>query len=174
MHRSYLIEGDFIYDFEKGVIIRVRKYIGVNGGVKLKAWSYEIAGYFDNYGYCRIMINKKVKRVHRVLYEKYHNIKIPDNKEIDHRDRNRSNNVITNLRMVSRSQNAQNSSLQTNNTSGYKGISFNKREKKWTVSITLKGKRHFLGYFVNLEEAVKKRNEMYEYLNTNRNTVFAP
>lgn len=47
--------------------------------------------------------------------------------------------------------------LVSSNTSGYNGVYFSKRSKKWTAQIGFKGKNHHLGYFTNIQDAVKAR-----------------
>lgn len=70
---------------------------------------------------------------------------------LDHRDRDRTNNRIKNLRPASPSQNTANSRLRSNNTSGFKGVE--KHHKKWRASIRVDGKRKHLGLFVSPDEA---------------------
>jgi AP2 domain len=43
--------------------------------------------------------------------------------------------------------------LSKNNKSGYRGVSWNKQQKKWHVKIGVNGKHVHLGYFKDLEEA---------------------
>ena len=43
------------------------------------------------------------------------------------------------------------------NKSGYKGVCWDKRRKKWEAYIHFKGSKHFLGYFENKEDAIKVR-----------------
>lgn len=71
--------------------------------------------------------------------------------EIDHRDRNGLNNAWSNLREATRSQNGANCGLQSNNTSGYKGVS--KSSGRWAAIIQVNGKRKHLGTFETPEEA---------------------
>lgn len=70
-------------------------------------------------------------------------------KEIDHEDLNPSNNSWTNLRVASRGQNGSNRRKQKNNTSGYKGVHWCKRSKKWFARITVDRKIIYLGHFLN-------------------------
>lgn len=74
---------------------------------------------------------------------------------VDHIDGNKSNNRIDNLRPASVSQNAWNSKKRVNNTSGYKGVSFNApgRERPWMASIGVNGKRKTIGRYETAEEA---------------------
>jgi hypothetical protein len=76
-------------------------------------------------------------------------------KEVDHIDCNTSNNNLENLREVTPSQNQHNRSINKNNTSGHKGVYWEKTVKKWRVRIKLKRKNYDFGFYENLEEAVQ-------------------
>lgn len=82
----------------------------------------------------------------------------PDNKPIiDHIDNNRLNNNLNNLRWATSKENAHNRVLYKNNTSGYKGVYWNKEKKKWYAMICEDYKLKNLGYFDSKEDAIKKR-----------------
>lgn len=49
-----------------------------------------------------------------------------------------------------------------NNRSGYKGIHYHKRAKKWTAQITIKRKQIWLGQYEKKEDAIKARKEAEE------------
>jgi hypothetical protein len=72
---------------------------------------------------------------------------------VDHIDNDKTNNNISNLRFATSKENSQNSKLRSNNTSGHKGIYFNKRAKKWRAHIQIDGININIGYFDNLEDA---------------------
>jgi hypothetical protein len=78
---------------------------------------------------------------------------------IDHIDNNPLNNKIENLRECTISQNQQNSKLSKKNTSGHKGVTWDKATSKWRVQIKLNGKYHYFGLYVNLEDAIKASTE---------------
>ena len=64
-----------------------------------------------------------------------------------------------------------NQKLSSNNTSNYKGVTFDKRSNKWQAQIMINRKNKHLGYFKNLEDAVncrvKKAQELFgEYINS--------
>jgi len=80
-------------------------------------------------------------------------------REIDHIDGNPLNNRVENLREATSSQNSCNAKIQKNNTSGHKGIIWDKERQKWVVRITLEKKTFYLGRYGNLEEAVKVSKE---------------
>lgn len=71
----------------------------------------------------------------------------------EHKDRNGLNNTRENLRIATNSQNQANMRLKKNNTSGYKGVSFRKEERKWEAYIKVNRKRIHLGNFESAEEA---------------------
>ncbi len=60
----------------------------------------------------------------RYIWEEVYGL-IPEGMEIDHINRNRRDNRLENLRLVSRSQNNFNKGKYRNNTSGYKGVTLN-------------------------------------------------
>jgi len=78
---------------------------------------------------------------------------------IDHINRNPLDNRKENLRLCTPGQNRMNSGKKINSKSQYKGVSFNKREKKYKSSITVNKKRIFLGYFKSEKAAAKAYNE---------------
>lgn len=78
---------------------------------------------------------------------------------IDHINRNGLDNRKANLRMATNSQNNANKSLQSNNTSGYKGVCWDKSRKKWIVQIKLNGKRVFYKRYEDLNEAISSYNK---------------
>lgn len=73
--------------------------------------------------------------------------------EIDHKNRNPSDNRWNNLRAATRSSNMANTKRYASNTSGYKGVDFRKDKKKWRASTTIDGKTKFIGYFNSAQEA---------------------
>ena len=78
---------------------------------------------------------------------------------VDHIDRNPLNNHYKNLRWVNMSLNSKNKKTQVDNTSGHKGISYNKRDDVWQVSwyVDLKKKQKA---FKDKDEAITFRLEM--------------
>jgi len=82
-----------------------------------------------------------------------------DNLEVDHIDRDKSNNNCDNLRWVSHSINCYNKNIQSNNKSGYKGVSFDKENNKWISSWVVNGKRN-KKRFDELNDAVLHRQSV--------------
>ena len=73
--------------------------------------------------------------------------------QIDHINGNGLDNRKCNLRFCTIAENRRNVGRQKNNTSGYKGVYFNKRRGKYSSEIMADSKKIFLGYFTTIEEA---------------------
>ncbi len=101
-------------------------------------------------GYVRIetKINNKGVNMSQLLTGK---------NDIDHIDRNPMNNRRSNLREATRSQQGMNRNKQSNNTSGFIGVYWNKRENKWVASLKINNKQKHIGYFVNKNDAIMAR-----------------
>lgn len=82
-------------------------------------------------------------------------------KEIDHKNRNSLDDKIGNLRLASDSQNLVNSRMHSNNTSGFKGIHWDKSRKRWLVSIGFQGKTILVGRFKSIDDARTARTEAF-------------
>jgi hypothetical protein len=54
------------------------------------------------------------------------------------------------------------SKIKSTNSSGYKGVAFDKRRTKWRARITFQKREIHLGYYENVEDAVKARKEAEE------------
>lgn len=107
-------------------------------------------GCLGNDGYIRVKINKKSYLLHRLIFCMFNGY-MPKN--ADHKDCNKSNNRIENLREATPSQNSCNRKIVSNNTSGVKNISWHKLAKKWHVRVTVNKKLLNLGLFEDLELA---------------------
>lgn len=51
------------------------------------------------------------------------------------------------------------STVRKNNTSGVSGVEWQSKEQRWRATICFKGKRHYLGRFARLEDAIKARKD---------------
>lgn len=126
----------------------------------------EIAGRISTHGYYEVRIDGKMQQVHRIMYQ-IHNLleTIDSDLIVDHIDGNRLNNSKNNLRLCTKSQNLCNRGMQSNNSAGYKGISFDKSRNKWQAGIGCNGKRIALGRYDSPELAYeaycKKAKELH-------------
>lgn len=120
---------------EKGVPYSIRTGKQLNGSV-------------NSTGYLQLFTfnNSKPKAylVHRLVWNAFVG-EIPEGFELDHIDRNRTNNALSNLRLVTRQQNRFNSAA--------KGCYYNKSSKKWAAYISIDRKQTHLGLFKTEAEA---------------------
>lgn len=102
-------------------------------------------------GYIVFRIDGRLYREHHLVWL-WHRGVHPKG-ELDHIDHDTTNNRIENLREVTRSENMRNSGRRVNNTSGYKGVTWNTCVNKWVAQIWLNNKRMHLGCFVDPKDA---------------------
>ncbi len=72
---------------------------------------------------------------------------------VDHINGNTLDNRRCNLRACTKGQNQMNMRRNSRNTSGYRGVHWNKKNKKWTAMIRVANKKHYLGLFESVEAA---------------------
>lgn len=122
-------------------------------------------------GYLRLNIEKTLYMAHRAAWL-YITGEFPDH-EIDHIDGDRSNNRWSNLRSATRKQNMENTSLFSCNNSGYRGVTWYKRNQKWGATAFHNGRRHFAGLFDTPEQAASAAKELRDSLFTHHHTSHA-
>ena len=108
------------------------------------------AGTRHHTGYTQLHVKGSLFNAHRIIFLLHHGW-LPD--VIDHIDGNRANDSIENLRAATYQQNLYNMRLKLNNTSGVKGVVWEKQRKKWRVQMSIYGKNTNLGRFNDLELA---------------------
>ena len=114
-----------------------------------------VAGSVDVDGYIKIGVLKHRYRAHRLAWLYTYGTWPKD--QIDHINRSRADNRICNLRDVTHQQNVQNAGNFCNNTSGRKGVYWNKRDSRWSARFLLGDKYLSLGCFKTFDEAVAAR-----------------
>jgi len=107
--------------------------------------------------------NKRGNRLMSREIMKHNGVNIK-NLVVDHIDHNTFNNQMSNLRPATVSQNAANTILAKNNTSGYKGVYWSKQIKRWVARICVNKKNIHLGCSCNLQKMVElydKKAKLY-------------
>jgi len=128
----------------------------------------------DVHGYYTVNLynncHRKKHKIHRLVALAF--IPNVENKEcVDHKDNDKVNNKLENLRWATHQENVQNQSMSKRNTSKVKGVHFDKQNQKWRAVIKFDGKVTHLGYFRTIEEATQvrraKAKELYgDFLNS--------
>lgn len=86
-----------------------------------------------------------------------------DKKEVDHIDGNSLNNRKTNLRVVDRQVNIDNTKVRIDNKIGIRGVSYSSRDKIYVTDFSYHGQRFYFKRWKTLEEAVYCRKFAEEY-----------
>jgi hypothetical protein len=123
----------------------------------------DLAGTLTHDGYIQIMLNGVRRQAHLIIWE-MHNGPIPNGYTLDHIDRVKHHNKLENLRLASVTENRYNTAISSRNTSGYKGVYFDKRRNKWVAQITVNKKQMLLGRFEDPREAAICYNTAAEEL----------
>lgn len=112
--------------------------------------------YIDRKGYVVSGTDKSnFVRLHRLILD------IVDRKiQVDHIKHKKFDNRKSELRIANNGQNQMNKNVQKNASSGYKGVRF--QNGRWSARIHYNKKQIFLGYFDNIEDAIKARKEAEE------------
>lgn len=147
-----------LFQYEEGVLYR---NIATCPTVK----EGDIAGTKSKRGYWDIRVEGKLYRRSRIVYAMHHG-KCPTHLQIDHVNRNKEDDRIQNLRLVTNQENCRNKGIKSTNKSGVTGVYWSKATKKWAASIVADTKERRIGYFDTIEkatEARKKAEKRYGY-----------
>jgi hypothetical protein len=97
-----------------------------------------------------VRINNKHHQLARIIFLMHYGY-LPE--IVDHADCNPMNNDISNLRAATKAENQRNAGMFAHNTSGIKGVIWDKRARKWIGRIKVNGKCKHLGTFKSKEDA---------------------
>lgn len=155
------------YDAETGIFTRkVRTANRTRVG--------EIVGSRHSGGYVCMCIDGNKQLAHRLAWLYVHG-KFPD-EQLDHINGDRSDNRLANLREANNKQNQENIGLRANNSTGFRGVSFNTQSGKFEAYVQHNGRRIYAGRFEDAEQAASaaaaKRAQLFTH-DTGRDRVAA-
>ena len=134
----------FIYEAETGLIKRA-----VDAG---KRWRKgQVAGSINGQGYMEVKFQGRVYQAHRLAWALHFGEQPPE--FLDHINRDKLDNRITNLRPATKSQNNANRTALRNNKHGIKGCYWINKTSSWRVQCRVNKKLHNVGYFKELDAA---------------------
>ena len=156
------LKNQLFYDENTGIFTRK-----ISKSRRLKVG--DVAGYKNNEGYIHFRFNGKTIKAHRAAWI-YCYGEIPF--QIDHINGNVSDNRILNLRSCTQSQNQKNKQISKSNTSGFKGVSYNKKLKVFFARASINKKSYWLGQYTKAEDASLAyinfaKNNHGEFFNSN-------
>ena len=128
-------------------------------GGRRRAKKGDIAGTITSSGYRNIKVDGRNYCAHRLAWLHYYG-ECPKG-PLDHKDRNRANNTISNLRECAPGEIQQNSTRSLG-SSKYQGVYWNKRANKWHAQISVNKKIIYLGVFDDELEAANAYREAKE------------
>lgn len=114
-----------------------------------------IAGTLNSRGYVTITLNGKKLLAHRLAWLYMYGYLPP--LKLDHKNRVRTDNRLANLRLATNQQNSLNQTVRRDNTSGIRGVSFDRSRGKWRAHVGLNGKHVNLGRFESSHAASEAR-----------------
>lgn len=121
--------------------------------LKYKGYVSQFSWHKKATGYVETKINDKMYMAHRLL------IDAKDGEFVDHINRDRQDNRLSNLRICTTSQNIFNSKIRSNNKSGVIGVWFLNSKQKWIADIKINNRKYRLGYFDKKEDAIECRKQ---------------
>lgn len=115
-----------------------------------------VAGHTDSNGYTKLSIDGVKYFAHRLAWLYVYGQWPRQN--IDHIDRRRNNNRLSNLRDVGQSMNGLNGPVRRNNSSGYTGVSYDSRRQNWVAYVNRGPHKKHLGAYKTLTDAALARH----------------
>jgi hypothetical protein len=116
-----------------------------------------VAGNISKAGYVQIWINGKTRLAHRLAW--LYMVGEWPKKQIDHINVIKTDNSFCNLREADNAENNRNTKTRVNNTSGYKGVVYDKSGSCWRAKTKFNNKDISLGSFKTPQEAANAYND---------------
>lgn len=116
-------------------------------------WASLLNWYLDSYGYAVRKPKSGNVKLHRLIMEHKLGRKLLRTERVDHKNLNPLDCQRDNLRLATVGQNSMNRVKSRNNTSGYKGVHWDKARNKWLASIKADGSQLHIGRFEDRQEA---------------------
>lgn len=118
-------------------------------------------------GYLRTSIGKKenggnIYKLMHVMIMEAEGVVCSNGEEVDHINGKPNDNRVSNMRIVTHTNNMKNHKLMRNNTSGYSGVHYSTRENAWKAYIQYDNQKVHIGTFTSKEDAINARKRYEE------------
>lgn len=122
-------------------------------------WNSRCAGTritaMSNSGYVKVSIMGEKYLAHRIVWAIQTGE--ADGFEIDHINGDRTDNRWLNLRKATHAENMRNKAVRSDSSTGVTGVHYSKRDNLYSAEIHSDGRKHRLGSFKGLDDAVAAR-----------------
>ena len=129
------------------------------------------AGAANTKGHIQIRVDGTLYVAHRLAWLYVHG-ELPT-LQLDHFDGDKTNNRISNLRLCTNKQNGENRPMHPRNTSGFRGVSFDKQHGKFRAYIGHHMTHRFVGLYATAEEAGAAAKAARDELFTHHHTPYS-
>ena len=116
---------------------------------KIKQYHWHL----DKYGYVVACVDNTTVKMHRIVTN------CPSDYDVDHRYHKLNDNRKSQLRICKHQNNTMNTKIPSNNTSGVKGVCWDKSRNLWEAYIKINQRKKHLGRFINFQDAVNARKQ---------------
>lgn len=155
---EYFFDGCIVYSYTTNTGNKFYFDRDIYNKVKQYSWHENSNGYVVSSTYKGI--NGSAVFLHSLVLD----VNNEDGLFIDHINGDKMNNLKSNIREVSYSQNAMNTGVRRDNRSGHRGLFYKKKSKTWFAYINKNKQRVNLGHFKDKDKAIKQREIAELYL----------
>lgn len=117
----------------------------------LNRWSWRVIA--KGYAARSVYDPSKKRGVNRYLHRELMNLEPGDKACVDHINGDKLDNRKANLRICTTQQNGWNRGAAAHNASGFKGVFWNKTQRKWNAYIRIDNRPLYLGSFADARDA---------------------
>lgn len=140
--------------------------IDIEDAERLSKYNWFLAHDYPSRSMTLNKLNKSGRKIsyQQRLHREVMNLDPYDERDIDHEDTNKLNNRKYNLRFCTQLQNNRNKPKTQSNRSGYKGVSWKKKNRKWCVQIQTGFNVQHVGLFTDKHDAANVYNQFAEQI----------